>query len=121
MPGKPVRRTPMKPVSFMRSRMSVNGHGRKWLQSPVLRAHFTFRLAGNLLETLKRAAERDARKLRRFIKDNVRLFGASRQGPVREFWDLLTPRLQNLHSKLCPEQTVVFGGDSKVKIPLPCA
>src|SRR5581483_5378493 len=69
-PGKPVRRIPIKPVSFITSSTSVNGPRRKWFQSPRLSAHRMFLLAGSFAAAAARPAAMLPRKARRFISSS---------------------------------------------------
>src|SRR5262245_39053203 len=73
MPGNPVSRTPMKPVSRITSRMSVNGAFRKWPHNPALTAHLMFWLAGSFWAAPARVAESDARNARLFMNGSTGL------------------------------------------------
>ncbi len=63
--GNCVTRTPMKPVSFITSKMSVNEKGGNEFQRLEPRAHFTFLLAGSLSAARPRVAASSASAERR--------------------------------------------------------
>jgi hypothetical protein len=57
-------RMPMKPVSRITSRISVNATGLKWFQRFALTAHFTFLFAGKRRLAVIRAVDNKPRKER---------------------------------------------------------
>ena len=61
---------PMKPVSFITSRISANGQGAKCDQRASETAHFTFRFAGRRFPAFASTAasiEKCAKKVRRLV------------------------------------------------------
>src|SRR5229473_673457 len=67
IPGNCVRRIPMKPVSRMTSRISVNGTGGNEFHKFEPNAHRTFLLAGSRDAAMAREPARPASRVRRVI------------------------------------------------------
>src|ERR1035441_8211299 len=78
-------RMPMKPVSFMTSRMSVNGTRGNEFHRLAPSAHRTFRLAGRRPAARASVVPRSASAVRRVIVNDVTRFGARLPG-VGQRW-----------------------------------